>query len=128
MNDTTQSPREMLPLTPAVFHILLALAGGRKHGYGIMKEVEMSTDGQMVLPPGTLYRSIKQMLEAGFIVECDTPPEAEGEDDRRRYYELTGHGRKVASAEAERLMQLVRMAQDRRLLDGLNSLRLLGGG
>ena len=120
MTETTQSPKDMLPLTPAVFHILLALAGGEKHGYGIMKEVELSTDGQMVLAPGTLYRSIKQMLEAGFIAECDAPADAVDDDERRRYYELTDIGRRVASAEAERLAQLVAMARDRKLLGGTN--------
>jgi DNA-binding PadR family transcriptional regulator len=127
MAETAQSPRQLLPLTPAVFHILLALAGGEKHGYGIMKEVEISTDGQMVLAPGTLYRSIKQMLEAGFIAECAAPPDVEADDERRRYYELTPFGQQVASAEAERLMKLVQMAQDRHLLGGLNTLPLQGG-
>ena len=106
----------LLPLTPAIFHILLALAGGERHGYGIMQEVAASTQGQMRLGPGTLYRSIKQLLEAGLIEESDERPDTSLDDERRRYYRLTSFGQRVAQAEAERLVRLVRLARERRLL------------
>src|SRR5690349_10237473 len=99
--ETNQRPEELLPLTPAVFHILLALANGERHGYGIMQEIAAATDGQMRIGPGTLYRSIKQMLAAGMIEESDERPDPELDDERRRYYRLTGFGRRVAQAEAQ---------------------------
>jgi DNA-binding PadR family transcriptional regulator len=109
-----------LPLTPAAFHILLALADGERHGYGIMQEVLAATDGQFRLGPGTLYRSIKQMLAAGLIEEAGGDrigerPDPALDDERRRYYRLTAEGRAVAMAEAERLANLLRLAQARRL-------------
>lgn len=107
---------EFLPLTPAVFHILLALAGGERHGYGIMQEVAASTQGQMRLGPGTLYRSIKQMLTAGLIEEADERPDPALDDERRRYYRLTSFGQRVAQAEAQRLERLVNQARARHLL------------
>lgn len=107
----------LLPLTPAVFHILLALAGGERHGYGLMQEIARATDDQMHIGPGTLYRSIKQMLAAGLIEECDERPDPALDDERRRYYRLSPFGRQVAQAEAERLARLVRAARARRLLE-----------
>src|SRR6187551_2220433 len=83
------SPEAMLPLTPAVFHILLALADGEKHGYGIMKEVTQRTEGQMRMGPGTLYGSIGRMLASGLIEETGERPDPEMDDERRRYYHLT---------------------------------------
>jgi DNA-binding PadR family transcriptional regulator len=109
---------ELLPLTPAVFHILLALANGERHGYGIMQEIAATTHGQMRIGPGTLYRSIKQMLAAGMLEESDERPDPALDDERRRYYRLTGFGRRVAQAEARRLARLVREAESRRLLPG----------
>jgi DNA-binding PadR family transcriptional regulator len=106
----------MLPLTPAVFHILLALADGSKHGYGIMKEVETITDRRIKMGPGTLYGTIKRMLTAGLIVETGDRPDPELDDARRRYYMLTGFGRDVLAAEAQRLSALVLVAQRKRLL------------
>jgi DNA-binding PadR family transcriptional regulator len=106
----------LLPLSPAVFHILLALAGGERHGYGVMGEIARATDGQMRIGPGTLYRSIKQMLAAGLIAESDERPDPALDDERRRYYRLAPFGRRVAQAEAERLARLVRAARARRLL------------
>ena len=106
----------LLPLTPAIFHILLALTGGERHGYAIMQEVEALTQGQMRLGPGTLYRSIKQMLEAGLIEESDERPDASLNDERRRYYRLTSFGQRAAEAEAQRLERLVRQAHARHLL------------
>ena len=109
-------PEELLPLSPAVFHVLLALADAERHGYGIIKEVEARTDGRVRLGPGTLYGSIKRMLEEGLIEESDERPDASLDDERRRYYRLTGFGRRVASAEAERLSGLVDAARAKRLL------------
>lgn len=106
------------PLTPAVFAILLALAGGERHGYGIIKEVEVLTQGQMRLGPGTLYRSIKQMLSAGLIEEASERSDSALDDERRRYYRLTPLGGQVARAEAERLERLVSQARTRHLLGG----------
>ena len=98
---------EMLPLTPAVFHILLALANGAKHGYAIMQEVDLNTNGQLQMGPGTLYGSIKRMLKADLIEETD----GTDDDPRRRYYRLTPLGQAVGRAEATRLANLVQVAQ-----------------
>ena len=111
-----REPGEFLPLTPAVFHILLALADAERHGYGIIKEVEARTDGSVRLGPGTLYGSIKRMSDEGMIEESDERPDPEADDERRRYYRLTGFGRRVAVAEAERLSGLVTAARAKQLL------------
>jgi DNA-binding PadR family transcriptional regulator len=124
MAHTDQNPGDMLPLTPAVFHILLALADGERHGYGIMQEVAQRTEGTVQLGPGTLYGSIKRLLEAGLIEESDERPDPAMDDQRRRYYRLTDFGRRVAQAEAERLIDLVRQARGKRLLP--DSLPVLG--
>jgi len=116
MNHAGAEFGDMLPLTPAVFQILLVLAGGERHGYAIMKEVEANTDGRMQLGPGTLYRSIKRMLSDGLIEESAERPDPALDDERRRYYRLTALGRRVAGAEAERLAGLVRLAESKRLL------------
>ena len=109
----------LLPLTPAVFHILLALANGERHGYGILLEIAAITHTQRRIGPGTLYRSIKQMLAAGMIEEADERPDPTLDDERRRYYRLTAFGRRVALAETQRLARLVREAEARRLLPGI---------
>lgn len=111
MPGNKQDPIEFLPLTPAVFHILLALAGQERHGYGIMRAVAHDTDGAVRLGPGTLYRSIKAMLASGLIVESDERPDPALDDERRRYYRLTVLGRRVAQAEVARLERLVAIAQ-----------------
>lgn len=112
------NPHDLLPLTPPVFYILLALADGDKHGYGIMQEVKRITDGQFSMGPGTLYGSIKRMLDAGLIVEVDERPDPALDDERRRYYRLTSFGERVASAEAERLAALLGVARAKRLMEG----------
>jgi DNA-binding PadR family transcriptional regulator len=112
-------PKQMLPLTPAVFHILLALADRERHGYGIMQEVSESTHGEVRMGPGTLYGTIKRMIAAELVQESDERPDPELDDERRRYYRLTDFGHRVACAEAERLASLVDLAQAKRLLGGL---------
>jgi DNA-binding PadR family transcriptional regulator len=111
-----RNPEELLPLTPALFHILLALADRERHGYDIMREVDERTDGKMRLGPGTLYGSIKRMLSEGLIEELDERPDPEIDDQRRRYYRLTDFGYRLAVAEAERLASLVKTARNKRLL------------
>src|SRR5579883_1932423 len=116
MRKKAQEPESMLPLTPAVFHILLALADGEKHGYGIMKEVSQRTGGSVRMGPGTLYGSIGRMLASGLIEASDERPDPELDDERRRYYRLTEFGRRVAQAESRRLDQLLQVARAKRLL------------
>ena len=116
MNKAESQIGELLPLTPAVFHILLVLADGERHGYAIMQEVGEITDGQMQMGPGTLYGSIKRMLRAGLIEEVDERPDPALDDSRRRYYQLTDFGWKVLAAEAERLARLVEEARRKDLL------------
>src|SRR5262245_46216873 len=107
----------LAPVTPAVFQILLALADGESHGYGIMQEVEELTRSDKALGPGTLYRSIQRMLVDGLIQELSISLHGESDDDRRRYYRLTAKGLTVARAEAQRLADLVDAARVRGLLD-----------
>lgn len=101
----------MLPLPQAVFQILVALADQDRHGYAIMQDVAARTDGALELSPGTLYGSIKRMLDDGLIVEITSRPSPEEDDERRRYYRITRFGRDVAQAEAERLTVLLRQAR-----------------
>jgi DNA-binding PadR family transcriptional regulator len=103
------------PLTPAMFHVLLALAGDDLHGYAILKEVELRTGGKVRLSTGTLYGIIKRLLNDGLIVELRSRP-SETDDERRRYYRLTPQGRQVATAEAERMDEMVAVARSRNLL------------
>ena len=110
------------PLTTAMFHVLLALADGDKHGYAILKEVEEQTSGEVQLSTGTLYGIIKRLLADGLIVELRTRPAAEHDDQRRRYYRLTVEGRRLAIAETERLEKLVARAHSKRLVKALKPL------
>ena len=116
MSKTKTDPELFLPLTPAMFHILLALADRERHGYHIMQEVDERTEGKVRLGPGTLYGSIKRMLADGMIEETDERPDPELDDERRRYYRLTDLGLRVARAEAERLERLVNTARSKKLL------------
>src|SRR5207249_8000206 len=109
----TQDPARYLPLPTATLHILLALRDGEKHGYAIMREAEQMSDGTLKLGPGTLYGSIKRMLAEGLIEETDERPDPELDDQRRRYYRLTGLGERVCAAEVERLRALVERASNR---------------
>ena len=106
-------PEQELPLSPAVFHIVLALAEGERHGYAIMQDVAASTGGQVRMGPGTLYGTLKRMLAAGLVEESSERPDPALDDERRRYYRLTDFGAKVAEAESRRLARLVRVAQRR---------------
>jgi DNA-binding PadR family transcriptional regulator len=105
-----------LPLKTQWFHILLSLAGGEQHGYGIMQEVLERTMGKLRLWPATLYGSIKRLIEAGLIEESDRRPAPELDDARRRYYRLTAQGRQVLDAECERLQELVHAIQTKRAM------------
>jgi DNA-binding PadR family transcriptional regulator len=104
-------PDSFLPLPAATFHILMALAEDDRHGYGIIQDVAASTDGELKLSAGTLYRSIQRMLEQGLLIEPRDRPAPERDDERRRYYRITPFGREVAMAEANRLTQLLRLAR-----------------
>jgi DNA-binding PadR family transcriptional regulator len=116
MSERTARPEGFPPLTPAVFNILLALADGDKHGYGIMLEVEAATRGEVQMGPGTLYGSIKRMLKAGLIEESDERQDPELDDQRRRYYRATGLGRRTLQAEVQRLAAQLNIARTKRLL------------
>ena len=102
----------LLPLPPATFHILLALAAEERHGYAIILDVLLRTDGEVRLSAGTLYRSVQRMQEQGLIEESRRRPAPDEDDERRRYYLLTTFGEAVAKAEARRLTQLVRLARE----------------
>ena len=111
MTDMSKDPTELLPLAPAQVHIMTALADGEKHGYAVMREVEQMTDGEVTMGPGTLYGAVKRMLSAGLIEETEERPDPEIDDERRRYYRLTGFGARVLTAETARLERIVRRAQ-----------------
>jgi DNA-binding PadR family transcriptional regulator len=108
-----RSPQEPLPLTPPVFHILLALAEEERHGYGIMQDVAQQTRGALQLGPGTLYGCLKRMLAAGLVEECEERPDPALDDERRRYYRMTALGRRMVRAEAQRLAGAVTVAMAR---------------
>ncbi|MGZ3682035.1 MAG: PadR family transcriptional regulator [Ktedonobacterales bacterium] len=125
MHDDNEIAR-LLPLTPAAFHILLALAGGDRHGYALLQEIAASGAGQFRVGPGTLYRSLKQLLGLGFIEYSDERPDPALDDERRRYYRLTDRGRRTAQLEAVRLARLVREAESKHLLDGAGGIQGVG--
>jgi len=123
MSETASDPKAPSTLTPAAFHIMLVLAGGENHGYAIMREVRENTQGKMRLGPGSLYGTIKRMLADGWIEESDERPDPQMDDERRRYYRLTGIGRKLVQTEAERLEQLVKVARGKKLLPNSGSVQ-----
>ena len=116
MANTLTNPEDLIPLTPAVFNIMLALADGEKHGYGIMQEVETNTNGQIPMGPGTLYGSIKRMLKASLVEETDERPDHKVDNQRRKYYQLTGLGQQVLRLEVERLAAQIQVARAKNLL------------
>ena len=117
MTTSRRIPSELLPLTPAMFYVLVALADRDQHGYAIIKAVARHTSDKVVLSTGTLYGIIKRLLAEGLIVESARRPAAALDDERRRYYRLTDFGRRVAIAEAERLEEMVAIVRATCLLD-----------
>lgn len=115
MTEAKGSANDLVPLPASQHHILLALADGEKHGYAIMREVTQMTDGDVTMGPGTLYGTVKRMLAAGLIEETDERPDPEFDDERRRYYRVTGFGVRVLDAETARLHRLVATAQLKRI-------------
>ena len=109
-------PQTFLPLKSQWFHIMLSLAGEEQHGYGIMQEVLDRTDGKVRLWPATLYGSLKRLIDAGLIEESDERPAPELDDSRRRYYRLTAFGKRVLSAECDRLQELVRAIRNKQAM------------
>jgi DNA-binding PadR family transcriptional regulator len=114
---TRSDPHANLPLTPIVLHILLALADGERHGYAIAQEIETSTSGQVRAGPGTMYGSIQRMLTANLVEEASMKSRSD-DDDRRRYYRMTTLGRRVLDLELQRLVDVVAIAREKRLLTG----------
>ncbi|HLZ11899.1 MAG TPA: helix-turn-helix transcriptional regulator [Candidatus Acidoferrum sp.] len=110
--------RTLDPLPSAAFQILLALVGEDLHGYAIMRQVAEQTEGRIRLGPGTLYSSIRSLLENGLIEELDAREDADTGDERRRYYRLSSAGRKLACAEAQRLADVLRVARAKKILRG----------
>ena len=118
MKEILPTPESLIPLPPATFHILMAVAYEDRHGYAIIQDVAARTGGEIKLSAGTLYRSIQRMLEQGLLVESRHRPAPEDDDERRRYYRITPFGEAVARAETRRLAQLVRMAKARGFVTG----------
>ena len=108
---TRADAHDLQPLTPAVFHVLVALAGGDKHGYAILKDVRRRSDGRVRLNVGTLYAVLKRLEDDGLIAETDDRPDAALDDERRRYYRITKHGEAAALAEVTRMQDAVAMAR-----------------
>lgn len=106
---------QIQPLTPAVFHILLALSKEEKHGYGIMKQVEKDSEGKVNMGAGTLYGSLKRMLDSGLVKESSKRVDPTMDDERRIYYQITPSGRKALEAELERYKHIVSVAKERKL-------------
>ena len=111
-----RDPRSLLPLTPIVFQVLLALADGDRHGYGIIREVDRRTGGLMVLRTGTLYTVMKRLLDLDLVEESDARPAPDQDDERRRYYRLSAFGKAVMQAEAYRLEAVLDVARAKRVL------------
>jgi DNA-binding PadR family transcriptional regulator len=113
MNFSQSDIDALLPLPPATFHILIAVAGGERHGYAMIQDIAARTNGELQMSAGTLYRSIQRMQEQGLIVESRRRADREEDDERRRYYQITAFGTAVARAEARRLTELVKLARAR---------------
>jgi DNA-binding PadR family transcriptional regulator len=120
MTKANQSQMDsLLPLSPTIFHMLLALGEGERHGYALKREILHRTGGKLNLGSGALYGSINKMLAQGLIEESEERPDAHLDDERRRYYRITPLGKRMAQAEAVRMRQLVRLAEDRLGLPGI---------
>ena len=111
-----RKPDDLLPLTPGMFHVLIALADGEKHGYAIIKEVARRTGGALRLSAGTLYTLIRRFVQNGVVAESAERPDPALDDERRRYYRLTPFGREVARAEAARMESTLTMARAKKLI------------
>ena len=112
-NDKHNDLDRVLPLSPVMFHVLIALADNPRHGYGIAQEVEDLTDGRIMMGPGTLYGSLQRMTKAGLITEADNPGEEGLHSERRRYYQITPLGSAALQAESARLLRAAHVAQER---------------
>ena len=117
MTKPTMRSVHAAPITPVEFYILLALVESDLHGYAIMQQVEADSDGDVRLGPGTLYTALRRLLEYGFIREVESRVDPQHDDARRKYYRLAASGRAAASAEAERLAGLVKLARAKQLVD-----------
>jgi DNA-binding PadR family transcriptional regulator len=113
-----RDPEALLPLKPVVFQVLLSLSEGERHGYAIVQDIAERSSARLQLEPGNLYRVLQSMLDDGLIEESDRRPAPDRDDERRRYYRITPFGRRVASAEAARLSDIVADARARKLLKG----------
>jgi DNA-binding PadR family transcriptional regulator len=116
MESSSSEPRNFLPLTPIVFHMLLALSNEDLHGYAIIKEVKSSTDGRVNIQTGTLYQAIKRLLDVGLIQSVESKIDPKLDDERRRYYSLSDLGMKILSEEASRLEGMVKLARSKNIL------------
>jgi DNA-binding PadR family transcriptional regulator len=125
MTGVTKS-QSQVPLTPAVFQIMLALSDQERHGYAIMQEVAAQTGGSLRLGPGTLYGCLKRMLQANLVEECQERPDAAFDDERRRYYRITNLGRRALRSEVQRLDAAVSAARSKNLLPSMK--QILTGG
>jgi DNA-binding PadR family transcriptional regulator len=108
-------PQHLLPLPSSSFHVLLVLAEAEKHGYAIMREVDRISEGAVRMGPGTLYGTIKRLLEMGLVEESGERPDPELDDERRRYYRITGLGERVVTAEVRRLSRMIERSVLKRL-------------
>ena len=122
MSGPQKSPDQVIPLTHLTYHILLALAKEPLHGYGIIKEIEASTSGELELETGTLYAAIRRMTEEGLLDQVPAPPSSGG-DARRRYYSLTPFGRSVLFLESQRLVRLLGVAEQKQIIQNLGLAR-----
>ena len=111
----TTSPFDFIPLNPRDYLVLLSLTDVERHGYGIVKEVEEQSGGDVRMDPSNLYRSLKRLIQKGLVAESEIRPN-EDSDERRRFYSLTPLGREVVEAEASRLSRLTEVARDRHLI------------
>ena len=111
-------PTPYLPLTPAMLHVLIALADRERHGYAVLKEIKRRTEGRVEVSAGTLYGIIRRLYSDGMIEESDERPDPDLDDERRRYYRLTDFGRRVVAAEAERMEGVLQMVRAKNLMNG----------
>ena len=115
-SNPSSEPEDLLPLGPSVYFILLSLSDGEKHGYAIMQEIRASSNNTVSIGPGTLYGSLRRMVELRLIEETDERPAPDLDNERRRYYHITDFGRRVAESEAQRLAQMVQIARTKNVL------------